>query len=173
MVYFVPTEHLETPLPYIEWTGEEFLLDGEYSILEIDESKSVSVNSSLGLVYVVERADRPGKQFASLNYITRFIKVRTPARTQNRTKRREISREGFFGVLFAQVDELFARRTRHSPEFRHLISSGRVYIEWLNVRYGKPRQIRCGPKTADKSQAANRSRDKGQGNRDARGEKSR
>jgi hypothetical protein len=79
MVYFVPTEHLETPLPYIEWTGEEFLLDGEYSILEIDESKSVSVNSSLGLVYVVERADRPGKQFASLNFIpAKDLRLRRP-----------------------------------------------------------------------------------------------
>jgi len=79
MVYFVPTEHLETPLPYNEWTGEEYLIEGEYSVLEIDEAKSVGVRPYVGLVYVVERKGRPGKQFACLNVIpAKDLKIRQP-----------------------------------------------------------------------------------------------
>jgi hypothetical protein len=67
------------PLPFIETTGEELLSSGEYQVLEIDESKAVSVGVGIGNVYVVERKDKPGKQFAHLKFISaKDLKIRPP-----------------------------------------------------------------------------------------------
>jgi hypothetical protein len=65
----LPTEHAEGLSPYIEWTGEECLSDGKYSVLEIDEDKAIGAGPKTGLVYVVERKGKPGRRLAYLTFI--------------------------------------------------------------------------------------------------------
>jgi hypothetical protein len=79
---------INAPVPQIEMMGQEFLDTWEYSVLEIEEKKAVSVSPHFGLVYVVELKGKPGKRFVSLNFIpAKDLKMRTahPQHLKNRT----------------------------------------------------------------------------------------
>jgi hypothetical protein len=79
---------INAPILQIEMMGQEFLDTWEYSVLEIDEKKAVSVSPHFGLVYVVELKGKLGKRFASLNLISaKDLKMRTahPQHLKNRT----------------------------------------------------------------------------------------